>query len=99
MRTLISLEEALSLLTGSTAPLGREEVPRSAALGRTLADDVTAPLDQPPFDRSPLDGYALRAADTAGASPEHPAVLRVVETVYAGGFPPAPSARERPPAS
>ena len=90
MRTLISLEEALSLLTGSTAPLGREEVPRSAALGRTLADDVTAPLDQPPFDRSPLDGYALRAADTAGASPEHPAVLRVVETVYAGGVPSRP---------
>lgn len=90
MRTLISLEEALSLLTGSAAPLGREEVPRSAALGRTLAEDVTAPLDQPPFDRSPLDGYALRAADTAGASPEHPAVLRVVETVYAGGVPSRP---------
>ena len=90
MRTLISLEEALSLLTGSAAPLGREKVPRSAALGRTLAEDVTAPLDQPPFDRSPLDGYALRAADTAGASPEHPAVLRVVETVYAGGVPSRP---------
>ena len=90
MRTLISLEEALSLLTGSAAPLGREEVPRSAALGRTLAEDVTAPLDQPPFERSPLDGYALRAADTAGASPEHPAILRVVETVYAGGVPSRP---------
>ena len=64
-----------------------EQVSRQEALGRTLAEDVTAPLDQPPFDRSPLDGYALRSADLTGASPEHPVSLRVVETVYAGGVP------------
>ena len=87
MRTRIELEEARALLAESVRPLGVEQVSRQEALGRTLAEDVTAPLDQPPFDRSPLDGYALRSADLTGASPEHPVSLRVVETVYAGGVP------------
>lgn len=87
MRTRIELEEARALLAESVRPLGVEQVSRQEALGRTLAEDVTAPLDQPPFDRSPLDGYALRSADLTGASPEHPVSLRVMETVYAGGVP------------
>lgn len=87
MRTRIELEEARALLAESVRPLGVEQVSRQEALGRTLAEDVTAPLDQPPFDRSPLDGYALRSADLTWASPEHPVSLRVVETVYAGGVP------------
>ena len=87
MRTRVELEEACALMTGSVRALGVEQVSRQSALGRTLAEDVAAPLDQPPFDRSPLDGYALRSADTAGASPGHPGSLQVVETVYAGGVP------------
>ena len=87
MRTRVELEEACALMTGSVRALGVEQVSRQSALGRTLAEDVAAPLDQPPFDRSPLDGYALRSADTAGASPGHPVSLQVVETVYAGGVP------------
>lgn len=87
MRTCVELEEACALMTGSVRALGVEQVSRQSALGRTLAEDVAAPLDQPPFDRSPLDGYALRSADTAGASPGHPVSLQVVETVYAGGVP------------
>ncbi len=87
MRTRIELEEARALMAESVRPLGVEQVSRQEALGRTLAEDVTAPLDQPPFDRSPLDGYALRSADLTGASSEHPVSLRVVETVYAGGVP------------
>lgn len=87
MRTRVALEEACALMTGSVRALGVEQVSRQSALGRTLAEDVAAPLDQPPFDRSPLDGYALRSADLTGASPEHPVSLRVVETVYAGGVP------------
>ena len=69
---------------GPLSPLGTEILPLERALGRTLAADVAAPLDQPPFDRSPLDGYALRSADLAGADRDHPAVLEVVDTVYAG---------------
>lgn len=84
MVTLISLEQAIDLLTQGLSPLGHETCPLEQALGRTLAADVTAPVDQPPFDRSPLDGYAVRAADIAAASPETPARLRVIDTVYAG---------------
>lgn len=84
MVTGISLEEAVARMTAPLSPLGTEALPLEQALGRTLAADVTAPLDQPPFDRSPLDGYALRSADLTGAGKEHPAVLEVVDTVYAG---------------
>ena len=84
MVTGISLEEAVSLMTAPLSPLGTELLPLLRALGRTLAADVTAPLDQPPFDRSPLDGYALRSADLPGADKTHPAVLEVVDTLYAG---------------
>ncbi len=84
MVTGISLEEAVARMTAPLSPLGAEALPLERSLGRTLAADVTAPLDQPPFDRSPLDGYALRSADTAGACREHPAVLEVTDTLYAG---------------
>ena len=84
MRTTISLEEAVSLVVEGLAPLGKETVSRAEALGRTLAEDIAAPIAQPPFDRSPLDGYALRSADTLGADQSRPAVLSVVDTLYAG---------------
>lgn len=92
MQTHIELEEAAALITASLSPLGTELLPRLEALGRTLAQDLPAPMDQPPFDRSPLDGYALRSADLVGASREHPVVLPVVEIVYAGGVPSRPLA-------
>lgn len=84
MVTGISLEEAVARMTSPLSPLGTETLPLPQALGRILAADITAPLDQPPFDRSPLDGYALRSADLAGTDQEHPAVLEVVDTLYAG---------------
>ena len=84
MVTGISLEQAVELITGKLSPLGSETLPALQALGRTLASDVTAPVDQPPFDRSPLDGYALRSADIAGADRDHPICLPVVDTLYAG---------------
>lgn len=87
MKTHIELEEAVSLIAGTLTPIGVELAERDACLGRTLALEVRAPLDQPPFDRSPLDGYALHAADIASASREHPVSLSVTETVYAGGVP------------
>lgn len=84
MKTHLSLEQAASLAVEGLSPLGSEQTDRSAALGRTLAEDLAAPMDQPPFDRAALDGYALRAADTAGAGRDHPVQLSVVDTVYAG---------------
>ena len=93
MKTGIELEEAVGLITGAVSPLGAETLDLTAVLGRTLAVDVAAPVANPPFDRSPLDGYALRAADTAGASRENPVRLTVVDTVYAGGVAAVPVER------
>ena len=84
MRTDLSLEQAVELMTAGLSPLGAETLPLGEALGRTLGADVAAPLDQPPFDRSPLDGYALRAADIAGADRDRPVRLPVAGTLYAG---------------
>ena len=84
MVTGISLEQAVALMTGGLSPLPPEALPAVQALGRTLASHVTAPMDHPPFDRSPLDGYALRAADIAGADRNHPVCLPVADTLYAG---------------
>ena len=80
----ISLEAAQALAAAGLVSIGCEAVPLAGAPGRTLGADMAAPLDQPPFDRSPLDGYALRASDIAGASRENPVTLTVVDTVYAG---------------
>ena len=51
-------------------PRGTELVPLDAALGRVLADDVVSPVDVPSFDRSNVDGFAVVAEDTFGASEE-----------------------------
>ncbi len=87
MKIGISLEEAVALLKENAAPIGTEEVALHDALGRTLAQDIIAEIDQPPFSRSPLDGYALRAEDTVSASKETPVMLSVVDRVYAGQTP------------
>lgn len=84
---LIPLEQAIEILTREFPPLSGEEfLPLEEARGRILSRDITAALDNPPFDRSPLDGYALRAEDIAGASDEAPALLTVVAEVCAGGW-------------
>ena len=56
----------------------------TAAQGLVLADDVVAPLSLPVFDNSAMDGYAVRAEDTVGATAEHPVVLPVAEDIPAG---------------
>ena len=52
MCTALSLEKALSLMSGGLSPLEPEQLPVMRALGRTLAADVAAPMDQPPFEPS-----------------------------------------------
>lgn len=66
-------------------PVARERVPTESALDRVLAETVTAPHALPSFPRSNVDGYALRAEDTFGASASLPAYLRVVGEVPMGG--------------
>ena len=72
--TVISRDEATERFRRhlKLAPLGFETVTLGAALGRVLADDVIAEVDVPGFDRSNVDGFALQAADTFGATEESP---------------------------
>ncbi len=69
-------------------PLAAEDVPLEAALGRVLARDVVAPLDVPSFDRSNVDGFALRAEDTFGANDDHPRRLALTGEVLGTGVVP-----------
>lgn len=61
-----------------------ERVATETALGRVLAEPLASPEDLPPFRRSLMDGYAVRAADTAGAAPDTPRLLTVVVDVAMG---------------
>lgn len=78
---MIEFTEARALVLAAVKALPAETVPLAEALGRTLARDLRAREDIPPFDKAAMDGYAVRAADTAAA----PAVeLAVVEDLPAG---------------
>lgn len=70
------------------AALAAETVALEAALGRVLAEDIRARVDVPGFDRSNMDGFAVRAADTFGASEEEPIRLRLNGEVLATGIEP-----------
>lgn len=71
------------------APLPAEEVPLAEALGRVLAEDVRAEVDVPGFDRSNMDGFAVRAEDTYGASEDAPVRLRLLPGSIPTGVAPA----------
>src|SRR6516162_5829212 len=69
-------------------PLDAEEILLAEALGRVLAEDVAAPVDVPSFDRANVDGFAVRAEDTFGASEDHPRTLRLNAEVISTGCEP-----------
>jgi putative molybdopterin biosynthesis protein len=71
------------------SPLGAETVALAAALSRVIAADVVAPVDAPPFDRANVDGFAVRATDTAGASDAAPKRLSLNGEVVACGVQPS----------
>lgn len=81
----ISLDEARRRLGAAVRPIERtERVKLADAAERVAAADLRSTIDVPPFARSAMDGYAVVAADTALASPSTPAVLRLVDRIYAG---------------
>jgi molybdopterin molybdotransferase len=84
MPTMISVEEALEHILSHFQPLEPERVEILEALDRVLAEDIHSDMDIPPFNNSAMDGYAVRAADTAGASRERPVTLRVLADLAAG---------------
>jgi molybdopterin molybdotransferase len=81
---VIPVEEALERILSRIGVLGDEQVPLHRALHRVLAEPVVATLDLPPWPNSSMDGYALRGADTVGASEAAPARLGVAGRVAAG---------------
>ena len=90
-RRLISVEEARAILSVHGEPVTRvERVAVDAADQRVLARHLVAPHDVPRFSRSMMDGYAVRAAETAGATREQPVTLRLVDSIYSGHAPAAP---------
>ena len=80
----ITLEEALNLVVRYAPVLNEEYVPLAESVGRRLTSDIRSAFPQPPFDRSPLDGYAVVAADVASATPDTPVKLQVVDKLWAG---------------
>ena len=79
---MIPVDKALEVVLAHTRPLPAEEVLLEHAVGRVLAEDVASDLDLPPFDRSMMDGYAVRAEDTDNA----PVKLAVAGQLRAGQY-------------
>jgi molybdopterin molybdotransferase len=87
---MLTPTEAARLILQHVAPLPAARRPLREALDLVLAEDVTSPIDLPGWDNSAMDGYAVRAADVAPATPERKVALAVIETVPAGRFPTRP---------
>ena len=86
MLNVVSLKEAVAIVRAQmperTLPV--EELPLDAAAGRVLAEDIVSGENVPAFDRSTMDGFAVRAADTFGATAALPSMLRVTGEVKMG---------------
>jgi molybdopterin molybdotransferase len=84
IQNMISVEEALERILSYVHRLEPVEQPLLDSLGQVLAEDVRAEFDIPPLANTAMDGYAVRAADTAGASESNPVRLRVTGELAAG---------------
>jgi molybdopterin molybdotransferase len=85
---MLTVEEALDRVLAQMPVLGSESVGLEAALGRVLAEPIVARRELPPWDNSSMDGYAVRAEDTARAEPAEAVRLRVLGEVPAGAVAP-----------
>ena len=80
---MLTVAVALKQLLATVSPLGLSEIPLEESLGLVLAEDVCSPDDIPPFDKSLMDGYAVRSTDVSSGA----ATLRVTENITAGRVP------------
>ena len=85
--TILSVSEARERILSQFKPVQKENVHLTDSLNRVLAEDIHAADDLPLFDNSSMDGFAVRAADVADASPDSPRSLRVVADIPAGSAP------------
>ena len=81
---MIEVDEAREIILSKIATKGVEKVSLDNALGRILAEDIVAQINNPPMDNSAMDGYAVIAADIQSATPDNPVKLEVVGNVPAG---------------
>ena len=81
---MITVEEALEMILSYVETLKSVQSPVLSSLGQVLSENITAEVDIPPRDNSSMDGYALQARDTAGASPNRPVELAVTGELAAG---------------
>jgi molybdenum cofactor synthesis domain-containing protein len=81
---MIPVSEAIEIIKRETAPLKFEKISLADATGRVLAEDIISDTDLPPFDRSQMDGYAVRAPDTTEATVNAPVKLKIVGESAAG---------------
>jgi molybdopterin molybdotransferase len=81
---MLSVEDAGARILAAFSELPPEPTPLLRTLGLTLAEDVFAAFPIPPLANSAMDGYAVRVADTLGASPESPRRLRIISNLAAG---------------
>ena len=83
---MIAIEEAIDRIRNAIDTVNEtERIDIEQALGRILGEDLLSYVNQPPFARSPLDGYAICADDTVRVTKETPMQLKVIDCVYAGG--------------
>src|SRR5215470_5107677 len=85
--TILSVDEARARILAHFQAVTTEQVPLHEAANRVLAVEIRAANDLPPFSNSSMDGFALRAADSANAAPAAPTTLRVVADIPAGSSP------------
>ncbi|WP_142826246.1 molybdopterin molybdotransferase MoeA [Planococcus soli] len=83
-RTPIAVSAAIKQVLEHAFPLGSEKVDLEDSYGRILAEPIVASTDVPPFNRSPYDGYAIRSADSTGASGENRIAFNVIDHIGAG---------------
>jgi len=87
-RETIAVEDAKALALEAASPVDRSErIALRDATGRVLATSAASAIDVPPFDRAAMDGYAVVAGDTFGASRDRVKTLRLVHTSYSGDAP------------
>jgi putative molybdopterin biosynthesis protein len=88
-RELIPFDSAKKLIFDkiNPKPLGAEQIPLIEAYNRILAEDVITNLAIPPFDRSTVDGYALKAEDSYGAEENKPVYLNIIGEINVGTHP------------
>ncbi len=83
----LSVEAARDAILAAVEPVGSERINTAAALGRVVAETLTARVSLPPWPNSAMDGYAIRAADTENAAEDEPVELRVIADIAAGAAP------------